>query len=392
MPSAAVVDGAADAIDFLPSPLDNPLIAAALAVTVVVFVIAIGVFLYLRRRPAGKFARLLRKRDDVAVLMHPNPDPDAMSCALAVSEIADNYDTEATMYYPGQIRHHENRAFEAVLDVEFKRIEHAEGIEQDDVVLVDHNKPRDFPNAETIDPIAVIDHHPGDGTGENFTDVRTDLGACATIFAEYFADLGWTLSDPDDEGVDPDAPNVLPSIISTGLLHGILADTKHLTDGCTDEDFEAVKFLRDGVDEGKLGRMENPDMDAESMEVKARAITDRNVKAAFAVSDVGTISNADAIPQAADELQRLEGINAVVVFGDKDGVIRLSGRSDDDRVHMGKTLKAVAADIPVAEAGGHARMGGGTISIEHMEGIGPSEGLTREELIDELFAAMNGEL
>jgi nanoRNase/pAp phosphatase (c-di-AMP/oligoRNAs hydrolase) len=133
-------------------------------------------------------------------------------------------------------------------------------------------------------------------------------------------------------------------------------------------------------------------VDAEVLDVKATAIRERDVRNAFAVSDVGSVSNMDAIPQAADELLRLEGVTAVVVFGDSDGDLRLSGRSRDDRVHMGKTLQAVVKDVPMSSAGGHARMGGGQLSIEHMNGIGLSDGMNRVEFQDRLFDAMVGDI
>jgi hypothetical protein len=59
---------------------------------------------------------------------------------------------------------------------------------------------------------------------------------------------------------------------------------------------------------------------------------------------------------------------------------------------MGKSLRAVVEDVPMAGAGGHARMGGGQLSIEHMKGLGPSEGMTREKFKDRLFEAMNGDI
>jgi hypothetical protein len=46
----------------------------------------------------------------------------------------------------------------------------------------------------------------------------------------------------------------------------------------------------------------------------------------------------------------------------------------------------------MAGAGGHARMGGGQLSIEHMNGIGPSEGMDRREFQDRLFDAMVGDI
>lgn len=345
----------------------------------------------LRKHPGEQFAAVFEDIEEVAILMHPNPDPDAMSCALAAQEIAEAQDTETSTYYPGQIRHHENRAFEAVLDVDFVQIRNAKDIEEDWVILVDHNTPRGFPGADGLNPLAVVDHHPGNGEGQEFTDVRTTNGACASLFSQYFQHLGWTPLGPDADS-ENGSEEIVPPRISTALLHGIQSDTKHLTNGCSDEEFEAAAFLYRGIDSDKLDRMANPEIDAESLEVKARAITDRDIRGPFAISDVGTVSNVDAIPQAADELRRLEGINAVVVLGEKNGTIQLSGRSADDRVHMGKVLGAAVEDIPLGSAGGHARMGGGQIPVEHMEGLGSSEGTTRTELTERLFEAMNGEI
>ena len=360
---------------------------------VVMLAIVVGFILrYLTRSPGERFDQLLRSLDDVAVLMHPNPDPDAMACALAAQCLAEDRDNDVSLYYPGQIRHHENRAFETVLDVDFDRIAQLGEIDENDVLLVDHNEPRGFEGADKLDPIAVVDHHPGDGTGVRFTDVRTDNGACATIFAEYFKSLGWVPVSPDELDQEERGAKMIPPRISTALLYGIQSDTKQLTNGCSAAEFDAAAFLYNGIDPDKLDRIATPDMDAESLEVKARAITDRDVRGAFAVSDVGTVSNADAIPQAADELRRLEGVNAVVVLGEKNGTLQLSGRSTDDRVHMGKVLETAVELVPMAGAGGHARMGGGQIPIDHMEGLGPGEGITREELIQRLFDAMNGEI
>jgi nanoRNase/pAp phosphatase (c-di-AMP/oligoRNAs hydrolase) len=371
----------------------NPLLAVgglvALFLLVGLLALALG---RLRRSGGQKLAGLLAKHDHVAVLMHPNPDPDAMSAAMGVQALADNVDTETTVHYPGQIRHQENRAFETVLDLDFEHIESDADIADAPVVLVDHNEPRGFSGAETVDPVAVVDHHPGGGEGREFTDVRTDNGACASIFAEYFDEMAWDPVDPDDaETLDSEESALMPRT-ATGLLYGIQSDTKSLTKGCSAAEFEASAYLYPGVDEDRLDRIANPEVDAEVLDIKATAITNREVRNAFAVSDVGTVSNVDAVPQAADELLRLEGVTAVVVLGDKDGTIHLSGRSRDDRVHMGKSLRAVVEDVPMAGAGGHARMGGGQLSIDHMEGLGPSDGMTRGEFKDRLFTAMNGDL
>lgn len=389
MPLDGLADVVPNGIESVPSPFgDEPLLLLAIVALALFAGLAYALYRYLLPTPGRDFASVLAGLDSVAVLMHADPDPDAMASALAVSELAAAHDTTPAIYYPGQIRHHENRAFEAVLDVTFEPIDRADEMDADGVVLVDHNTPRELPHAETFEPVAVIDHHPGDGTGTHFTDVRSDTGACATIIAEYFDELGWEPAAPETDSPDD---GELPSDISTALVYGVHADTKFLTSGCTEAEFEAVRYLFPGIDTEKHQRIANPPMDAEALDIKARAISERTVDGPYAVSDVGTVSNSDAIPQAADELKRLEGINAVVVMGDKEGTIRLAGRSDDDRVHMGKILGEVVEDIPMASGGGHAKMGGGQVPIEHMEGIGPGDGMTRADLQERLFAAMKGE-
>jgi nanoRNase/pAp phosphatase (c-di-AMP/oligoRNAs hydrolase) len=378
-------------LDALWPLLEDPLFIAAAGATGILLVLAWLGVRRLRRTTAGKLRRVLARYGRVSVLMHPNPDPDAMSAALAVDTLAGSVDTETTLQHPGQIRHQENRAFETVLDTDFDRIETSDELDGEAVVLVDHNEPRGFSGAESVDPVAVVDHHPGGGTGSAFTDVRQDTGACASIFAEYFRRLGWEPVDTDGVEDTENGTGVIEPRVSTGLIYGIQSDTKSLTKGCSAMEFEAAEFLYPGVDEDRLDRIANPQVGAEVLELKAEAITERDVRKAFAVSDVGTVSNVDAIPQAADELLRLEGVTAVVVLGDRDETIHLSGRSRDDRVHMGKVLRAVVRDIPMAEAGGHARMGGGQLSVDHMEGIGPSSGIDREELKDKLFQAMRGD-
>ncbi|MDS0473682.1 DHH family phosphoesterase [Natrinema sp. 1APR25-10V2] len=341
---------------------------------------------WFRRPPGVRLQRVLANHDDVVVLMHPNPDPDAMSCAMGVAAIADSVGTEATLQYSGEIRHQENRAFRTVLDLDLESVEASSQLDSDAVVLVDHNTPRGFTGAQTVEPVAVVDHHPGNGAGTKFTDVRTDYGAASTIIVEYLDDIGATMADEDGTSDFEISPE-----LATGLLYGIQSDTNHLTNGCSRAEFDACAALFDGIDEDLLDRIANPQVSDDVLQVKATAITQKRVEGPFAVCDVGEIGNVDAIPQAADELMHLEGVTAVVVYGENDGTLHLSGRSRDDRVHMGETLRHAISDIPMASAGGHARMGGGQLSVDHMRGIGPSDGISREEFEERLFAALAGE-
>jgi nanoRNase/pAp phosphatase (c-di-AMP/oligoRNAs hydrolase) len=366
-------------------------LAAAVGVGLVVVAVLILVR-RLRQPPGARLRAVLADVDEVAVLLHPDPDADAMAAGVGVAQVADWVDTETTIQYPGQVRRQENRAFRTVLDVELECIDHVTDLAAEAVVLVDHNEPRGFTGADGVLPTAVVDHHPGDGSAEEFTDVRTDYGASASIVAEYFQDLDATPVPPDRHDSEVSDP-ALPTWIATGLLYGTLSDTNQLTRGASDEDFAAAGYLSPGVDEDLLSRIADPDVSTETLEVKARAIAGRDIRGSYAVSDVGSVSNADAIPQAADELVGLEGVSAVVVVGDKSGTLHLSGRSRDDRVHMGRALDAAVGDIDNASAGGHARMGGGQIPpAVQADGTREVTAPRGEQLKSRLFDAMDGEL
>lgn len=375
-------------IDLVRSTWQSDPLGVAGAIAVLVVVLSLGGYaLHRYRRPqVARLSSVLGSAKTVTVLLHPNPDPDAMATGVGLAHIADRAGAEPVLQYTGEIRHPENRAFRTVLDLDLELVEDREDLASETVVLVDHNEPRGFTGSDAVQPTAVIDHHPGGGTGSRFTDVRPEYGAAATIVVEYLEDLGLTpTTEPDD------VENPLPPQTASALMYGILADTDHLTAGTSPAEFSASAYLADGIDEDALDRIANPTVDAESLDVKAKAIERRQVAGPFAVSHVGTLSNADAIPQAADELLQLEGVSAVVVSGEKDGTVHLSGRSRDDRVHMGRTIEYAIEDIPMASGGGHARMGGAQISVDHMEGLGPSDGMSIDDLHDRLLMAMKGE-
>ena len=357
----------------------------------ILLIFAVGIIAYLvinlrSRKPNGKNLRKkLQYLDAVVILTHPNPDPDAMAAAIGVAHIAESTGAFVTIQYPGEIRHQENRAFKTVLEASMERIESIEDIARGAIVLVDHNEARGFEGCDKVIPFAVIDHHPGRGVGTVFTDVRPDYGSCSAIVAEYFSELGAVIGK-DESDINKNKIG-LPQNIATGLLYGILSDTNNLTKGASQAEFTAGAYLYKGIDEDRLDRIANPEVDTEVLEIIAGAILKREARGPFVISNVGEISNVDAISQAADELLGLEGTTAVVVYGQKGANTYISGRSRDDRVHMGETLKTALFTIPDSTAGGHARSGGGQITAA-------TKKINKEynkEIPELLFLAMNGE-
>lgn len=350
-----------------------------LIVLVISVVVVLRILKYLEE-PSDRFLKFMQGADKVTILMHENPDPDAMASAMGVEELVQLVGADTEIVYPGRISHHQNRAFRAVLDVSFKNINHVEDIDGDKIVLVDHHEPRGVIGGDTLVPDVVVDHHTvtSDVLPEDvkFWHVEDDVGSCSTLVTEYLQEQGMMNGDNQE----------LSEKVSTALYQGIRSDTNDLSKSVSDRDFRCVTSLYNYINEEMLFRIANPKIDGETLETRARSIMGRKVRGPFAVSNVGEVQNTDAIPQAADELVQLEGISATVVFGMCNGNIRISGRAYDDRIHMGKMLERCVEDIPGASAGGHSEMAGGMIPKEHFE----SSDMNRTDLIERFFEQMDG--
>ncbi len=381
--SGRAVPAAADAIG--PPLVAEPVLLGGVAVAVLA---AAGIVLFVKvrraRTPGRRLRATLAASDEIAVLTHPNPDPDALACALAVRELAETVETETTIYYPGEIRHEENLALVSELGIQATRLRDASDLAERDVVLVDHNQPRGFAGAGGVEAYAVIDHHPGDGEGAAFTDVRSEYGACASLMAEYLQRLGWRTTD---DGADESRPS-MPESLATALVYGIRTDTAGFTRGCTAAEFDAAAYCSSRADPDTIERVSNPPMPPETMDVRARAVLDRVQRGAFVCTHAGEVPSPDAVTQAADDLLRMKEVRAVVVGGTCDGTLHLSGRAIEGSVDIGETLSTAIEGIPMADAGGHTRMGGGQLSVDHMAGLGPGDGVSIERFFESIFAVM----
>ena len=86
--------------------------------------LVVAVYRWLRTTPGERFIELVAAREAAVVLMHPNPDPDAIAAAVGVSSLGEQIDTEMTIQYPCQILHQENLSFRTVLELDIHAIDH----------------------------------------------------------------------------------------------------------------------------------------------------------------------------------------------------------------------------------------------------------------------------
>ena len=332
----------------------------------------------------NRMARLLSTLRSLAeplgVVAHDNPDPDAIASAIALTEIADHLGVESEAYYFGEITHQENRALVNLLSLSLTATTPDDfSVEEfGAIALVDHARPgvNDGLPPETIVQL-VIDHHPQrepiDDRG-GYLDLRPAIGSTSAMMADYFQQLGIA---PDES-------------LATALLYGIQTDTDGFTRGVAPADFEAAAFLSEYADERALTRIESPMMSHTVADTLAAAIADREVRGTAAASCVGRLTERDALPQAADKLLDMEGVETVVVFGYDEETIYVSGRSRGSAVDLGETLRDALDQV--GSAGGHATMAGAQVPMGILDTVEEWETLSvvvHDTIAGRFFDALN---
>lgn len=326
-----------------------------------------------------KLKELKSKGDSLLIVTHDNPDPDAIASAAALSVIAQTLGFKTQIVYGGDITHHENRAFVNLLGVDLRKISRGsyELKRYPFIALVDCQPNGNLTILEGNDYEKIkilIDHHqilqhlqellPNDA----FLDIRPEVNSSSAILAEYLRTLNISVTP----------------LLGTALFYGIYIDTKKFSK-LSHVDLKAIEFLAGKVDYELLDKIEHPDISTETAEILAKAIMNRRIYKNVVISNVGFITNRDAIAESADFLLRLEGITTVLVFGIVDDRIEISARTRDVRVNIGTVLREAFGDI--GTGGGHPQSGGARIPLGIFKLAKDKNSLLRlaEEAITEKF-------
>jgi nanoRNase/pAp phosphatase (c-di-AMP/oligoRNAs hydrolase) len=290
----------------------------------------------------------------LGIITHQNPDPDAIASAMALAAIAKHANPKrlaTRIFYEGNIGHQENRTFVNLLDIKMEHLTPDALAKCTYVALVDTPAPganNEVPQGTRIH--IVIDHHKDEkhtAPAAAFTDIRPGIGATASILTQYLQEL----DIPVDQRV------------ATALMYGIRADTKDFKRNTTPQDLNYAGFLLPLTDAGLLDKIMSPSLSQETIEVLGKAIQNRQIISGYLFSNVGYVMNRDALPQAADLLITLEGVNTALVYGITDTAIVVSARNRDIRLHIGNALAEAFGDI--GDAGGHPNMAAATLPLHY---------------------------
>lgn len=248
------------------------------------------------------------KGKHVLIALRGHPDPDGIACALAQAHIANRFGVNTTISYCHELSHRENRALVKLLGVDLRKIRSVKDVENVDyIALVDsHDVDPDLADVEGIEVLTIVDHHRAPQAPKaRFIDIRHEVGATATIFAEYFEHISPLSTEAEDD-----------RRIATALMHGLSTDTDDFTLARA-IDFRAAASISEACDRELLTEISRRLIAPSAMDVMARALSGLVVRRNFAMAGIGFVPDGerDTIAQAADLIIRREDIDTVVVFG-----------------------------------------------------------------------------
>jgi nanoRNase/pAp phosphatase (c-di-AMP/oligoRNAs hydrolase) len=286
--------------------------------------------------------------DVVPILIHNDPDPDAVSSALAVAKLLGGSGDRTPIVTLDRMSRPENRRMAELLHIRVTEITRDELMRFDRVITVD-TQP-DGLQHEGRPRYAVIDHHPPeDGYTTEFCDIRPHYGATATMMTEYLRAI--------DE-------RMINSSLATALLFGIRTDTDTLMRGVTAADVAAYAWLQQNADVQLVRRFERPSYSREASTAFGRALAGAEYDDELVVVHLGELASDEshALADVADFCLTIENITWVVAAADVDDGLVLTLRHTGAGPGAGTLARAIAA--MGGDGGGHESMARAVLSKE----------------------------
>ncbi|MFH1018887.1 MAG: DHH family phosphoesterase [Pseudomonadota bacterium] len=305
------------------------------------------------RTVLDRFFDEFKRGDTLLIITHDNPDPDSISSAAALQEIASVLGTaKTTIAYGGIIGRAENAHMVQYLRLKIKPIEKVDSEQFSKIALVD-TQPRTGNNS--LDgrriPDLVIDHHPMIAPTKKvpYVDIKSDYGATATILAEYLQYFG----------LDVDRN------LATALLYGIKSETQDLGREASQVDVDQYIRLFPIANKKLLAKIVHSRVPPNYYRWLLNAIQNAGFVGNAIVTRVGAVDNPDMIPEIADLMLRHRGAVWAFCLGEYKGAIYLSIRTTYIRANAGRVMKRLVKER--GAGGGHGLIAGGRIYIPDLE-------------------------
>ena len=284
------------------------------------------------------------------ILIHGNPDPDALAGAWALREVLRAREVSARIVYTGEVGRPENEAMIRLLRIPAEPSQATDIGNADRIAIVDA-QPGFFRGIDLPRCDVVVDHHPPRlDRHVRYSDIRPKCLATASVMTEYVRESGIAVSRR----------------LATALYYGIDTDGRRRNAPPTATDRHAVEFLTRKVDWLLLRRIEFSSYSLARLDYFSIALVRLRYAGHVLYSNVGPVPSTDVCAQIADFLMRVKEANWTLVCGVVGRTLVVVFRCDGQRRHAGQVAEKAFA--PFGSAGGHRTMGRAEIDESDMPG------------------------
>jgi nanoRNase/pAp phosphatase (c-di-AMP/oligoRNAs hydrolase) len=291
----------------------------------------------LTRARVQQYQRYFSDADRVLILLHNDPDPDAMASGLALRNVLRRTKTTAIIGAIQGVTRPENQRMVNLLDIHVEAVTPEIVKEYDRIAMVDV-QPHYFGGLlDRVD--LVIDHHPEQpGYSALFKDIRPDYGSTSTILTEHLRAVDVNISER----------------AATAMLYAIKSDTLFFSRQTNRVDLEAFSYLYPLADAALIRKMEGAEITSERLEYVLKAYRSGTLSDQVFCAYLGTSPREDFIPYVADFFLQLENVKWTVVAGIVNDALVVSVRNLGYTKNAGEFVRRFFADI--GSAGGHRAM------------------------------------
>ena len=299
----------------------------------------------LTRARVQQYQRYFNDADRVLILLHHDPDPDALASGLALRNVLRRTKTTAIIGAMQGVTRPENQRMVSLLDLHVEHVAPASLKEFDRIAMVDV-QPHYFGDLiERVD--LVIDHHPEQpGYTAVFKDIRPEYGSTSTILTEHLRAVDVNISERT----------------ATAMLYAIKSDTLFFNRQTNRVDLEAFSYLYPLADAQMIRKMEGAEVTRERLEYVITAYQNGTLFDQVFCAFLGQLPREDFIPYVADFFLQLEDVRWTIIAGVVNDSLVISVRNLGYSKNAGEFVRRYFAEI--GSAGGHRAMAKAVMPLE----------------------------
>ena len=330
----------------------------------------------LTRARVQQYQRYLSDADRVLIMLHNDPDPDAMASGLALRNILRRTKATAIIGAIRGVTRPENLRMVNLLDIHVEAIT-AESLKEYDRIAMVDVQPSYF--GGLIDRVdLVIDHHPEQpGYSTTFKDIRADYGSTCTILTEHLRAVDVNISERT----------------ATAMLYAIKSDTLFFSRHTNRVDLESFSYLYPLADAALIRKMEGAEITLERLDYVMKANQGGALSGQVFSAFLGSLPREDFIPYVADFFLQVEHVKWTVIAGIVNDSMVISVRNLGYMKNAGEFVRRFFSDI--GSAGGHRAMAKAVVPMRRFHekfGLADLAGITSwlHDLVDQFLHDKDG--